>query len=663
MTDLEQRIDRLSPRQLNLLSAQLAATSGNQAEAPREAALVAYVVPDPAHPVSAEELRSHLQKSLPDYMVPAAFVLLPELPRTSNGKVDVRSLPDPEMDSDRGPVYVAPRNALEETLTAIWERVLGIDRIGVRDNFFEIGGDSILSIQIVARMRQSGLKVAPNQLFEHQSIAELAAAIVPGSAQPVAGPIVHTSALTPIQHWFFEQGLPDPHYWHQSVWVDLPDDVEPMLLQHALQEVVDHHDVLRASFDRGASTWQQSFADKGEARVRVELHSGDDPAYGREGTGIEDAAARLHASMQLESAPLLRALWIRGASGGGHRVLLSIHHLVVDPLSWQIILEDLQTACEQLKRGEPLRLPSLSSPFRLWTAALEDYAKSHHVHEELPHWTSPSYARAASFPRDFPGRFLEADAESLTTVLSAEETQRLQSRAHSAYGTNTEDLLLAALLEAAAPWTGYSELLVGLERHGREEVREGLDLSRTVGWFTAYFPILLSLARGGGAPAAIKRVKETLRAVPRQGIGYGVLRYLHEDPEIRNALRTLPQPEIIFNYTGKSDAPLLDGGAFRVSRPLFPSRAPTNHRNHLLEVNAYVQGGRLTVQWSFSRGIYRRETIEQLAAAHMDALRSLISHCVSPEAGGYTPSDFPEADLSQDDLDRLLSRLLDKRGE
>lgn len=659
MTDLLQRIERLSPEQRALLARHLM-PSLHPTEGPtQDLKLVAYVVPADAPPPDPAYLKQYLKEHLPGYMVPASMVVLDALPRTPNGKVDVRALPDPDPIEALTETYVAPRTDLEATLTTIWETVLGVEPIGIHDNFFEIGGDSILSIRIVAQLRQAGLQGSPNQLFEHPTIAALGAAITPISAPSAEHePATGSAPLTPIQHWFFEQGFAELHHWHQSLWLDVPATVTAPRLEQAFRYLVAQHDALRLRFGQTPSGWQQIYMEVEDATIRITTVdlAGYDEAT--QPSMLEANVAEVQASMDLAEAPLVRAVLVGFGPDRPQQLLLSVHHLVVDPFSWQIVLEDLQTIYRQLEQKAPVNLPARTTSYRGWAEALQTYAQSDALHPEQAFWLADGYADVPRLPVDHPGgRFTEATAQTCTVHLEAEETQALLLEVPGAYNTQIDDVLLTALVLALTPWTGAPTLLVGLERHGREEIQDGLDLSRTVGWFTAFFPVRLRVDIGRGPGEALKAVKEQLRQVPGRGVGYGILRYL-SDNAVQDQLRALPPPEIIFNYTGRADRLIADDALFQPQRPIFVSRGASNHRSHVLEINAYVADDHLTMHWTFSTAIHRPNTIHQLARQYLEALQELIAHCMSPDAGGYTPSDFPEADLSQDELDKLLGNLL-----
>jgi amino acid adenylation domain-containing protein/non-ribosomal peptide synthase protein (TIGR01720 family) len=613
--------------------------------------------------LSAKELREHLQERVPDYMLPAAFVFLQALPTSPNGKVDARALPAPDWaGGERNGAYVAPRTPREQRLAEIWAAVLGSERVGIHDNFFELGGDSILSIQVISRARQAGLHLTPRQMFQHQTVAELAAAAGTASTAAVAAPERETGTipLTPIQRWFVEQDSPDLHHYNQAVIFQVRPEVSPDLLARALQELLGRHDALRLRFVRQGATWEQRVA-PGDERVpftRVDLSPL--PA-GERASALEAAAAELQAGLSLSDGPLTRAAFFDLGAREPGRFLWVIHHLAVDGVSWRILLEDLQTAYRQLSQGEAVLLPPGTSSFAQWARRLVEHAEGPQLQQELPYWLAEERRSVPSLPIDFGGRAnTVASAQALAASLTEAETRRLLKEVPAAHRVQINDVLLTALAQVLADWTGQRRVLLDLEGHGREAIFADLDLSRTVGWFTSVFPVLLDLGAKEAAGEELRAVKEQLRQVPHHGLGYGVLRYLSRDATGLR-LQAMPPAEVCFNYLGQFDPVLAEGSLFSPARePAGPTESPRRKLSYMLEINAWVAGGRLCANWTYSEAAYRRATVERLANGFCDALRSVLGLSRSPRV--YTPSDFPEANLSQKELDRLLAAMRQPRG-
>jgi non-ribosomal peptide synthase protein (TIGR01720 family) len=340
------------------------------------------------------------------------------------------------------------------------------------------------------------------------------------------------------------------------------------------------------------------------------------------------------------------------------RLLIVIQHLAVDGLSWRILLEDIQTAYNQLCQKQPVTLPAKTTAFKHWAERLVEYAQSESLRLESSYWLAVARRDVSPLPVDYIGG--NATVESARTVsvsLTAEQTRALMQEVPSSYQTQINDALLTALARTLSKWAGGGSLLIDLEGHGREAIFDDLDVSRTVGWFTSVFPVLLQTDEGLNPGDALKSVKERLRAIPNNGIGYGLLRYLSRFEEAAQ-LRSLPQASVLFNYLGQFDQLLPESTPFLIAQESSgPARNPKDVRSHLLEINGFVADGQLQLDWTYSQDVHRRETIEYVASQFLEELRSIIAHCRSAGTGGYTPSDFPRVRISQQELDELVAGL------
>jgi non-ribosomal peptide synthase protein (TIGR01720 family) len=543
-------------------------------------------------------------------------------------------------------------------LAQLWADVLGVERVGVHDNFFELGGDSILSIQVIAKANQAGLRLTPRQIFQHPTVAEQAdvagsKSVVHAEQDIIEGPV----PLTPIQRWFLEQELAEPQHWNHALLFEVREPLRLAPLRAAVEAVLAHHDALRLRVRPGETGWEQVNAGLHEPPVsRVDL---SDSGQGQQAAAIEREATALQRSLDLADGPLVRvALFDLG--GGEERLLIIIHHFVVDGVSWQILLEDLLSAYRQAVAGTPVRLPVKTTSFRYWAERLERHAEDAEARRELDYWLSGRWARVQQLPVDFPGgRNDENSTCSVTVGLTEDETRALLQEVPAASRTEVNEVLLTAFAQAIIEWTGSYAVLVDVEGHGREhEEVEEVDVSRTVGWFTTIYPVLIDLPSVSDPGDALKQVKEQLRLIPRRGFGYGVLRYLGTDSTIREALRALPQAEISFNYLGQLDQMFPGSSMFGPSsESVGPHRAIHGMRSHLLAINGGVARDRLELEWSYSADIFRRETVEEVAQGFLASLRSIIRHCLSSDTSALTPSDFPLANLSQAKLDKVIAKL------
>ncbi|ACE85121.1 non-ribosomal peptide synthetase [Cellvibrio japonicus] len=622
--------------------------------------LVAYVVPTDAGLVAEDVnteaivtyraiLKNHLQAILPEYMVPYHYVLLASMPLTSNGKLNRKALPALDASEFRHK-YEAPQSEMEQHLARIWQDVLGVEQVGRHDNFFELGGDSIVSIQLVSRSRQQGIQFTAKDIFQYQTLAELSMVAQAGdkTVHLDQGPVAGILPLTPIQRSFFTDIIPERHHWNQSVLLTPIKPLHANYLQASLEYLLLHHDALRLGFvEIEPSGWQAMFMTPEQVRRdvlwQVVVADKDE---------LEMLCNKAQRSLCLTEGPLMRAV-LAELPDGEQRLLLVIHHLVVDGVSWRVLLEDLQTAYRQQYGGKPVYLPLKTSSLQAWSERLYDYAHSDVLQDEVVYWHTALTNVSGDLPRDILSGGLQRKYEChVVTHLDSRWTERLLKEAPRAYRTQINDLLLTALARVIARWTQQPSVLVQLEGHGREDLFEGIDLTRTVGWFTTMYPVKLSPSVS--LDTSIKTIKEQLRAVPNKGLGFGVLHYLG-DELIQHQLRELPVPRITFNYLGQFD------NSFDTEKGLFTPSGEFSGDGHSeesplgnwLSINGQVYNGELNLGWNFSGEMYRVETIQKLADAYGEELRSLIDHCCSNDQGAVTPSDFPLIALTQEQLDRL----------
>ena len=626
----------------------------------QEKQLVAYLVPQGGQKsVGLRELREALHRRLPEYMVPGAFVLLESLPLTVNGKIDRKALPLPDgrsLEPNHG--FIAPRNALEETLCGIWKEVLNVERVSVDDNFFELGGDSILSIQIVARANRAGLQLTPRQMFEEQTIARLAA--VAGRVEAIQaeqGVVIGATPLTAIQCWFFAQDLADKHHFNQAVMLETAEWLNESLLERAVAGLLHHHDVLRSRFSRNEGGWQQEIAPEeqaGRVLTRVDLSQWKEDERAHE---QERIAGELQASLDLEHGPLMRVALLDSGKDVPQRLLIVIHHLVVDAVSWRILLEDLERAYRQLSRGEEIHLGPKTTSFQHWAKCMAAYAQSEPVQGEIGYWLESVAGESRPMPRDADGLNTTESSRTLSISIDEEMTRALLQEFQRVYRMPIQDALLTALAQAFCEWAGVESMQIDLEGHGREELPQGVDVARTVGWFTTIFPVRLEPGKSSSTDGTLKAVKEQLRRVPQHGLNYGLLRYLSGGLESAQAPGD-PNAEIIFNYLGQLDHAAEDSRMFRLAaEPVGPLQDPRNKRAYILELSCGVHHGQLRMAWTYSANLHRESSIATLAGSFTAHLRSLISHCRACGSRAYTPSDFPLVAMQQEVLDGLAGEI------
>ncbi|MGF1426922.1 amino acid adenylation domain-containing protein [Kitasatospora sp. LaBMicrA B282] len=634
---------------------------------PGDRRLVAYVVPA-AGPDAAEldtaDLLGFAGTLLPEYMVPATVVTLPALPLTANGKVDRAALPAPELPSAEA--ARAPRTPREELFCGLLAEVLGLDRVGPDDSFFDLGGDSIMSIQLVARARRAGLTITARDVFTRRTAAALAEAALdlPQAAVEAPGAGLGPLPLTPIAHWLAEHpGTVDQFdAYNQAMTLQVPALTEPELLT-ALQAVLDHHDALRL---RMTDDWELTVTAPGTVAAADCVRRVD-------ATGLDERAlAALRAEQGLAArgrlAPregvMVQAVWFdRGAAESG-QLLLVLHHLVVDGVTWRLLVPDLAQAWQAVAEGLVPALDPVGTSFRSWAQRLTAEAQRPEREAELGWWQSTLAGAEPLWIN--PVRDTHGSAERLTLRLPAEVTEQLLTTLPAAYHAEVNDVLLTGFALACD-----GEALVDLEGHGREsDALGGGDLSRTAGWFTSLYPVRLTAgpldlaeARAGGAAAGtlLKRVKEQLRAVPDKGIGYGLLRHLN--PRTGPLLAELPRPRYGFNYLGRFAGATADWAVLPELEGRVPGADERMPLAHGVELNALVQDGpqgpELVAEWSWAPRLRSAESVRELAEGWFAALRALAAHAAAPDAGGRTPSDLAPAELTQAEIEQLESQVPD----
>ncbi|RZB19441.1 amino acid adenylation domain-containing protein [Streptomyces sp. F001] len=642
-----------------------AVVTARDAEGEGDRRLVGYVVADTPGRVDPEELRAYLSDRLPEFMVPAAVVVLEELPLTVNGKADRAGLPAPDFASRVS--GRAPRTQSERVLCELFAEVLGLDGVGVEDGFFELGGDSIMSMQLASRARRAGLALTPRQVFEEKTPERLAALAEPAVPQAGAedvgtGEVAWTPAMRALGEDAIRPGFA------QWMIVGAPAGLGLDVLSAGLAVVLDTHDMLRARAVPGEPklvVGEPGSVDAAVLVTRVEAGSAD----------LEKLARLAAHRLDPVSGVNIQAVWVDAGPAETGRLLLVAHHLVVDGVSWRVLLPDLQAACEAAAEGREPALDPPGTSFRRWSQLLAEQATSTERVAELDAWKTLLGAPEAPLA----GRLIDTPSDIAATLrrrswtVPAEQAAVVVERVPAAFHCGVHEVLLAGLAAAVVHWRGNADgsLLVEVEGHGREPV-EGVDLSRTVGWFTSSHPVRLEVPAGqlddamAGGPAAgslVKAVKEQIRAIPGDGLGYDLLRHLN--PETAPALESAPAPQVGFNYLGRFTA----GGPAGPVSPWQPTGmiGASGHEvrpaRHVLEAGAVVQdtsaGPELTIVLTWAGRLLGEAEAERVGETWLAMLGGLADHVTSPDAGGHIPSDFPLLDLAQDEVDEFETDFTD----
>ncbi|MCM3338073.1 amino acid adenylation domain-containing protein [Paenibacillus sp. MER TA 81-3] len=628
--------------------------------------LVAYVVPaqgqrDTADAALTDILRQHVSDWLPDYMIPSAFVMMERLPLTPNGKIDRRALPEPEWTHNEQ-AYEAGRNSIEEMLCTIWAQVIGRESVGIHDNFFELGGDSIMSIQVVARAGQVGLKLTAKQMFQHQTIAELAATVEKASPiQAEQGIVTGSVPFTPIQRWFFDKRMQARHHWNQAILLTVKQPVHLTALEAAVERLFTHHDALRMRYIQTESGWNQVCTEP-EEKLPFTSYDLSGLAETEQKQAMEAHIEQLHASLDLHNGPLLRAALFNCGAEQPARLLLTVHHLVVDGVSWRIVLEDLQYVYKQIVQGKSVHLPPKTTSFKTWAERLQQYAQSDALEAEQQYWAEIEAEQEPCLPIDqqlTPGQIRAMNTNhavrTVRILLDREQTKKLLRQVPAVTGAHMNDILLTPLLLAIEEWSGQQSVSLHLESHGREELFEDVNLSRTVGWFTSMYPIKLTLADSRHPLTVLGQVKEQLRQVPSGGIGYGLLRYLQSSSsEQKQRL----QPQIIFNYLGQLQADSDTTGYFGAApESIGTLSGQDNEREALIEVNGVVTDSQLTMDWRYCADIHDEATIQRLADSYATVLSSIISDCQDTGVHSQVAVSAAEFGWNETELENIFEAL------
>lgn len=611
--------------------------------------LIAYVVP--REHFDKEPLMQWMKDRLPEYMVPALIVPLTAFPLNTSGKIDRKQLPDPDVSVLTANEYIAPRNETEQQLADIWGQLLHVGSIGIHDNFFDLGGDSIISIQVVSRINRLGWHIHPQDIFEFQTIAALAGRIekVRQDSSAEQELLSGTAKLSPIQQWFLETPYDKRSYYNQSQLLGINKAITATQIEAALHILLAQHDALRFSYQATAGGWMQQYGELPSVFEEATLYTGD-------AAEIHVVCNAAQASLDISEGRLMKVMLLHTPEAEVHnRLFLVVHHLAIDGVSWRILLEQLSV----LIQDGNVTPGAKTSSFRQWTDALHKYTQEATISSQLSFWREVS-AAYTPMPVDMTAhagkRATAAERTVHTIILDSVSTRQLLTDTNNAYNTEINDVLLSTLVLTLQQSFAREQWVIGTESHGREYVAEGIDLSNTVGWFTSLYPVKLAIEAGISTADLLRSVKEQLRTVPQKGIGYGLLRYMHESEEIRQALSE-GNWDILFNYLGQTDN-ILEDHPFLHAVTERPGQniAPSWSYQTLLDINCMVVNGELVLNWNYSSLHFLPATIAQLATTFIDHLKGIITHCRQSDKTEFTPSDYGLApEVGYRELSRFLS--------
>ncbi|WP_298510513.1 non-ribosomal peptide synthetase [uncultured Kordia sp.] len=596
--------------------------------------------------VELDILKQKLGDRLPSYMLPSSYVLLDTMPLTSNGKLDRKTLLGytEELHSNAD-TYVAARNEVEAALVSIWQEVLGKQQIGVMDNFFAVGGDSIKAVQVASRMGKAGYRLSVQNIMRYLVLSELAIHVKKSERSVDQSVISGMVPLNAIQEWFFESGHDSPWHYNQSMLLDFEQVVTPETIKAIFTTLQTHHDALRMVFSKETGKWLQENKDLDHP---LWLETYDLRGVIAWSSILSNKAAELQSSLRLETGPLMKLNLYH--TDQGSKLLMVVHHLIMDGISWRILLEDLEDLYTQSKQGATrLKLSDKTLSFKDWSVHMQEQSNSEAIQSEATYWQSIlSSAGTTTIPRDLNGTDNQIqDTETFRATLNVSDTTLLQEQAHTAYNTEINDFLLTALGRSIHELWGKEEMLISLEGHGREELGD-IDINRTIGWFTSEFPVLLKVSNEEDLLDTLIWTKEHLRKIPNKGIGYGLLAYVGDDKLVDRV-----RPQIGFNYLGDFDNDL-SGKSFRVSsESIGMLSASTNQNDNELLINSMIVDGKLHIGMTYNTTHFMATTIENLVLRYKENLEALIAQCSKLNSTTLTPSDYSYRGLSNDNLNSL----------
>ncbi|WP_248601263.1 condensation domain-containing protein, partial [Aquimarina muelleri] len=580
-------------------------------------------------------------------MVPNLYVKLDTIPLTTNGKIDRKALPNPYTKTYNNQKYVTPSSKEEKVLVAVCESVLGHTEIGIKDNFYNLGGDSIKSIQVVSRLWQKGYVLKVGDVMGHPILEDMASMMSKATRTIDQSQIEGEVVLTPIQRFLFEDsGLSIPNHYNQAVLLKSLKQIDTTILKSVVKELVKHHDALRMVYKKEKNSWKQYNRGYVEECFRIDYHDLREEKEA-ELDKMGNLCQQLQSGFNLSQGPLFVIGHFRLSDGD--RLALICHHLVIDGISWRILLEDLSSLYTQYISGEKISLPLKTDSFQHWGFLLQEYANSENIEQEYAYWENILVNSIPEFPVDKEEKSNKRTLnKQLSFTLDKRLTSVMQTSIHDVYNTDINDLLLTGLGLAIKNVFGINKSIVNMEGHGREDIIEDVDVSRTIGWYTAVYPMLLEVSNSSDATMSLIQVKDDCRSIPNKGVGYGILKYLGKgfsseiSPTIKfnylgdfgNGINTDKKPSI-FEYSSEYIGEVLDKDI---------------SRNELLNVSGILVSGELTITISYCSDEYHEESIQKLIDCYQNNIGCLIEKLSLSNNNYLTPSDLSFSDLTFKEL-------------
>ncbi|MCY9181156.1 bacitracin non-ribosomal peptide synthetase BacA [Bacillus haynesii] len=608
--------------------------------------LCAYFASDQELP--AADVRQFLEREMPDYMIPSYFVKLDRLPRTSSGKVDRNALPEADGTLIEGTRYDPPRNEIEQKLVQVWREILGIEDIGISHHFFAAGGDSIKALQIISRLAKMNLKLEMKALFANPKIKDLSRLITEETRHRKHNkPVTGETELLPIQKRYFANNKEELNHFNQSFMLFRKDGYDENIVRTAFNKILEQHDALRMIYEEKDGDIIQY--NRGYRENLFDLDVYDVRGLDCQAEKVFELATGIQKKSSIRKGKLVH-LGIFRADEGDH-LLIAIHHLVVDGVSWRILFEDFETLYLQALKDEPLDIGYKTDSYQEFARQLKKYAQSRRLLKEREYWQKALEADVPFIPAEKLERDTFEHSTTLSIRIGPDVTANLLRNANKAYNTEINDILLTALIAAVRDITGENKLKVMMEGHGREDILDGVDITRTIGWFTTVYPVFIDLGEEKEISQNIKMVKETLRKIPNKGIGYGVLKYMTEELQ-----KIQTQAPLSFNYFGEMNNDM-NRKVFSQS-PFSPGESIGGkiERHCAIEMNAISLNGELTIYTTFNQDQYQTSAIEQLNQSFKENLEKIVDHCVGKDGSDMTPSDYGDVSLGLEELERIQNK-------
>lgn len=605
--------------------------------------LIAYIVQKTE--ISIDKLKDYLSRYLPDYMVPLYFIKLDEIPLTSNGKVNRESLPQPQSEIVEKQNYISYGNISEEKLVNIICEILKIKEVSLKHNFYHLGGDSIKAIQISSKLNQIGLKLRVKDILDHPIIEDMALYIEIQDTDISQELCRGSIKPTPIVAWFLSQNFVKPEHYNQSILLKIKEDIDVRSLETMLNKLIKHHDSLRINYSLETEVlyYNNDYLSK---HYNVKEYDLSGFSTCEQSNKMQSIGGQIKSSFDLENSILIKAC-LFNLGENGKRLLLTAHHLVIDGVSWRIILQDIDTMLKQIARGEDIQLPLKTHSFQKWAEMLKYYSENE-AYGELEYWKS-AVEWGFKFPTDY-----DLDetsfrySSSIDIEISEDITEKLMLGANKAFNTDTRDLLITALLKTISQFSRSKDIVIELEGHGREDILKEIDITSTVGWFTSLYPFKINI-QDKDLSEDIKHVKEELRKIPNNGIGFGILKYL-------SGFFTKEEKTYIrFNYLGDFSGNLDKEIIEILNQQSGDDSCRLNHLTCLLEINCYVIDKKLNVILKYCQDEFQEENINSFMNTFKDYIEGIIIYCCRKKTVDFTSSDFDTIDLSQDELDSIFA--------